>query len=140
MPPQFSPEAIEALLRARPVAVIGASADRAKYGNIVLRNLRARGWTVFAVNPRGGMIEGQPAYLTLDDCPQRPALAVVVTPPAVTMRILAGAARLGVRNIWLQPGAESDAVLAEAARLGLQPVHDACIMVLAAQHADPSGR
>ena len=126
---------IEACLRARPMAVVGATADRSKYGNVVLRNLRGRGWPVFAVNPKGGSIEDQPAYPTLADCPERPALAVVVTPPAVTLRILAEAARLGVDHIWLQPGAESDEVLEEARRLGLHVVHDACIMVLAAQLA-----
>lgn len=124
---------ITEFLAARPVAVVGASSDRAKYGNIVLRNLRARGWEVFAINPKGGTIEGVPAYSALAACPRRPELAVVVTPPPVTLGILEEAAALGIRRVWLQPGAESEAVIRRAGELGVELVYDACIMVLANQ-------
>jgi len=127
---------MQAALRARPVAVVGASANRAKYGNLVLRHLRARGWPVYAVNPGAAQIEGQPAYASLGACPERPGLAVLVVPPDATLRILAEAARLGVPHLWLQPGAESDEVLEQARRLGLRVIHDACIMVMAGQQAD----
>ena len=45
------------------VAVIGASADRSKFGNKAVRAFRAQGWTVVPVNPRGGDIEGEAAFL-----------------------------------------------------------------------------
>lgn len=120
-------------LAARPVAVVGASADRAKYGNIVLRNLRQRGWEVFAVNPREPQIEGEAAYKSLAECPRRPALAVLVVPPAVSLKVIEEAHALGIEKIWLQPGAESPAVLERARQLGLRVIHEACIMVMAAR-------
>lgn len=123
----------EEFLSARPVAVVGASADRSKYGNIVLRNLRGRGWEVYAVNPREHEIEGAPAYPNLAGCPTRPELAVIVTPPPVTLKVIEEAHRVGVRRVWLQPGAESAEAVDKARELGLQVVHDACIMVMAAR-------
>ncbi|HOR26713.1 MAG TPA: CoA-binding protein [Candidatus Sumerlaeota bacterium] len=121
-------------IQSRPVAVVGASADRAKYGNIVLRNLRDRGWTVYAINPRAETIEGEPAYPNLAACPQTPGLAVMVTPPEVTRQVLDEAAAAGVGRIWMQPGAGDAAAIARANELGLELIHDACIMVAAARH------
>lgn len=124
---------INEFLAARPVAVVGASPDRSKYGNIVMRNLRGRGWEVFAVNPKGGIIEDQPAYPSLADCPKRPELVVMVTPPSVTMKVMDEAKALGIQKIWMQPGAESPEAVAHACDLGLRVVSEACIMVMAAR-------
>jgi predicted CoA-binding protein len=118
-------------LRARPVAILGASADPAKYGNIILRRLRGLGWRVFAVNPRGGVIDGQPAHPSVSECPETPALAVMVTPPPVTLGLLDELSDAGVPRVWFQEGSFDGAALARAAELGLAFVNDACIMVMA---------
>ena len=44
------------------VAILGASADRSKFGNKAVRAFLARGYTVYPVNPKGGEIEGLAAY------------------------------------------------------------------------------
>ncbi|MCL5270885.1 MAG: CoA-binding protein [bacterium] len=120
-------------LAARPIAVVGASADRAKYGNIVYRYLRGRGWLVFAVNHRAGTIEDDLAYPSLAACPETPALAVLVVPPAEGLKVVDEARAAGVGRLWLQPGAESPEILARADQLGLRVIHDACIMIMAAR-------
>lgn len=120
-------------LASRPVAVVGASSNREKYGNIILRNLRDRGWEVYAVNPREREIEGQPAYASLAECPSRPELAVMVVPPPVTLKALDEAHALGIERIWVQPGAGSPEVAARARELGLGLIDDACIMVMASR-------
>ena len=117
-------EMINEFIRARPVALVGASGDPKKYGNVILRSLRGRGWQVYAVNPRGGEIEGQSAYRSLAACPEKPALAVLVVPPAAGLKVLDEAKALGVERIWLQPGAESHEVMAHAEALGLRAVQD----------------
>jgi len=124
---------IEEFLAARPVAIVGASADRRKYGNIILRHLRERGWDVLAVNPKAAAIEGQPAYATLADCPRRPALAMVMTPPPATWNVLEQARAAGVERLWLQDGSWTPALLERAAALRLRVVRDACILVMAAR-------
>lgn len=122
-------------LNARPVAIVGASADRSKYGNIILRNLRERGWDVFAVNPRDGTIEQQPAYASVGGCPQRPELAVMVTPPRVSEEVLDEIVSAGIPKVWFQEGSFDERVIEKARHLGLDWVDDACIMVMASRLA-----
>lgn len=114
------------------IAVVGASNDPEKYGNIIVKNLAGKGYTVVPVNPREETIAGLPAFPSLEA-----ALAVgpihivnVVTPPKVTARVLEQAEALGLEHLWLQDGSFDDAVLAAAARAPFLTVHDACIMVV----------
>jgi predicted CoA-binding protein len=123
-------ERIDAFLQQERYAVAGASADRAKYGNKCLRCYLQHGRHVVALNPRETEVEGVPAYASLGDVPQTPQAVTVVTPPRVTLAVLDEAARLDIRHVWLQPGAEDDAVLERAAELGLDVIAGGpCLLV-----------
>lgn len=128
-------EEAKALLRgtATRIAVVGASNDRSKYGNIIVRNLMGHGYRVLPVNPSETTIEGLPAYRTLADAPAPIHIANVVTPPGVTLRVLEDAAAANIALVWLQDGSFDDAVLAAAGRAAFKTVHDACIMIVARQ-------
>lgn len=110
-------------------AVVGASQDRSKFGNRVFRNLRDAGYQVYAVNPKGGEVEGVEAYRALDDLPESPEVIDLVVPPAVTEQVVKEAARLGISRVWMQPGAESEEAIAYCASHGIHVVHGACAMV-----------
>lgn len=110
-------------------AVVGASADPAKFGNRVFHSLRDAGYTVFGVNARGGTLEGQRLYRSLADLPQTPAVVDTVVPPAVTEQIVQQCAELGITRVWMQPGSESEAAIAYCKAHSIQVVHDACAMV-----------
>jgi hypothetical protein len=131
-PGPHPPEVFE-LLRRRGtgtrIAVVGASNDPAKYGNVIVRNLAAKGYTVLPVNPREKEIAGLPAFPNLAAVPGPVDLVNVVTPPAVTKGVLEEASRLGLPAVWLQDGAYDDAVLEIAARASFRTVYEACIMV-----------
>jgi predicted CoA-binding protein len=124
---------IQEFITQRPIALVGATNDPAKYGNVILKNLRGRGWPVFAINPKATMIDGEAAYPNLAALPKKPELVVFVVPPAIGIKVLDEVKTLDIDRVWLQPGAESPEILARAAELGLRVVHDACIMVLAAR-------
>ncbi len=112
----------------KTVAVIGASNDRQKYGNKAVRAFRKQGFTVYPVNPHAGVIEGLPAFRSILDVPARPWRISVYVPPAVLLRLLPDIARVGCEELWLNPGAESPEVLAEAERLGLKVVQACSIL------------
>jgi predicted CoA-binding protein len=116
-------------MSAPTVAIVGASADRRKFGNKSVRAHAARGYQVFPVNPRGGTVEGLPVYARLSDIPVRPLdrISVYLPPPAV-LEILPQIAAVGCRQLWLNPGTESPEVLARARELGL-PVIQGCSIV-----------
>ena len=106
------------------IAVVGASNDRRKYGNKAVRAFLAQGHDVAAVNPRcaatGTAIEGVPAHATLRDVPGEIDVATFYVPPAVGKRVLEDVAARRIPEIWLNPGAENDALLVRARELGLQ--------------------
>ena len=68
--------------------------------------LKAAGKTAYAVNPRAAAVDGDKSYPSLADLPAVPDVAVMVVPPAVTEAAVAECARLGIPNVWMQPGAE----------------------------------
>ena len=126
------PEVLELLRRRGPetrIAVVGASNNPEKYGNIIVRNLAAKGYTVLPVNPRESEIAGLPAFPSLAAVPGPVHLVNVVTPPAATKGVLEEAARLGLAAVWLQDGSWDDAALEVAAKGPYRTVYDACIMV-----------
>lgn len=112
----------------KTVAVIGASADRGKYGNKAVRAYVRQGYTVYPVNLKKTEIEGLPAFKTILDVPGRLQMISVYLPPPTVLRLLPDIARKGCDELWLNPGTESDEVLAEAERLGLHVIQ-ACSIV-----------
>jgi predicted CoA-binding protein len=112
----------------KTVAIIGASNDRAKFGNKAVRAFRQQGYTVYPVNPNATEIEGLSAYPSVRDVPVRPQMVSVYLPPPVLFKILPDIAARGCDELWLNPGTESDEVLAEAERLGLNVIQ-ACSIV-----------
>jgi len=109
----------------KAVVVLGASADRAKYGNKAVRAYSQRGFTVYPVNLKESVIEGHAVFKRLRDVPVRPELVSVYLPPTTVLNLLPEIAAKGCDELWLNPGTESPEVLAEAERLGLN-VLQAC--------------
>lgn len=129
----MTPE-MQAMLSASTYAVVGASRDRDKYGYLVYRSLKAAGKTVFPVNPNADEVDGDRCYPALSALPQRPEVAVMVAPPAVTESAVAECARLGIIQIWMQPGAESPAALTACRENGIAVIAGGpCLMVLLPQ-------
>jgi predicted CoA-binding protein len=93
------------------IAVVGATDDPAKYGFRIYRDLKAKGYRVFGVNPRRDTVDGDPAYRSLADLPEPPGIVDIVVPPPVALKVLHQCAEMGLRNVWVQPGAEDGAVL-----------------------------
>jgi hypothetical protein len=111
------------------VAVVGASDDPAKYGSVIYRDLKQKGFDVFAVNPNRETVDGDPAYESLADLPVRPTIVNIVVPPEVTLEVLRKAKELGYSNVWIQPGAESPAVMTYVGANDFNYLANACIMV-----------
>ena len=115
------------------IAVVGASNNPEKYGHIIVQNLKRKGYTVLPVNPRERTIAGLVAYPSLKEIEGPIHIVNIVTPPAVTRRVLEEVAALGLPNVWLQDGSFDDEVLAYAASAPFRTVHHACIMVVSSQ-------
>lgn len=112
----------------KTVAVIGASNDRSKFGNKAVRAFQAEGYQVFPVNLTERTVEGLPAYRSILDVPDPIDMVTVYVPPDATLQVLDELVRKPVKEIWINPGADDDEVMAAARRLGLKPIF-ACSIV-----------
>ncbi len=113
---------------AKVVAVIGASNNRAKFGNQAVRMYLSQGYTVVPINPHEEQIEGLRAYASVLDVPGPVDTASFYVPPAVGERVIEDVARKHITEVWLNPGAESDELVAKAKRLNINPIV-ACSLV-----------
>jgi len=105
------------------VAILGASADRSKFGNKAVHSHLAKGYQVFPVNVRGGEIEGLQVYQSLAEVPVEELDRIsVYLPPAIGLKLLDEIAAKPRRELWFNPGSESDELLAKARAMGLDPI------------------
>ena len=124
-------EQIDTFLSANAFGVAGASSRREKYGNKVLRCYLQNGKKAFPVNPVEKEIEGIAVVAAVSDLPDEVQSLSIITPPQVTEKIVEQAIAKGIRNIWMQPGAESPAAVEKCRRAGINVIADgSCVLVV----------
>ena len=128
-------EQIAQFLASPAFGVIGASTNRDKYGNKVLRCYLQHGKTVIPVNLHETEIEGVPCAATVKDLPAEVASISMITPPDVTARLVPLAIEKGIRNIWMQPGAEHPVAVALCIEKSVNIIADgSCVLVVMGYH------
>ena len=115
------------------VAVIGASKNRSKYGNKAVRAYLEDGWTVYPVNPKEDEIEGIKCYKSIMDIPDEVDRATLYVPPEVGIKLLEQIAAKGVKELYINPGADSPELLEKARKLGLEPIVACSILAIGQQ-------
>ena len=125
---------IKTFLSAKTYAVAGASIHTHKYGYKVFKALLESGRETYPLNPTIDEIEGHRTYAKIANLPVVPESLSIITPPEVTRQVVADAIAAGVRNIWMQPGAEDEKASASAREAGVNVIDDgACVLVLLAR-------
>jgi predicted CoA-binding protein len=138
--PQVSPpgdqvsdpsEPVDRFLASAAFGVVGASPRRHKYGNKVLRCYQQAGRRAVPVNPRETEIEGAACVASVLDLPGDVKSLSLITPPAVTERVVEEAIRKGIEHVWMQPGAESERAVAACEAAGINVIADgSCVLVV----------
>ena len=118
---------------AKTVAIVGASSDRRKFGNKALRAFKAGGYRVIPINPNESEVEGMATFASVLDVPERIDMATVYVQPDVGLTLLREFEEKKIDEIWINPGAESAMLLAEAARRKLNVIV-ACSIIGAGQN------
>lgn len=126
---------IKQFLASPAFGVVGASANRHKFGNKVLRCYQQHGKTVIPVNPAEPEIEGIPCVAAISDLPPDALSISMITPPAVTAQLVPLAIEQGIKNIWMQPGAEHPEAVALCRERGINVIADgSCLLVVMGYH------
>lgn len=105
------------------LAVFGVSQDSSKYGNKIFTTLLGKGFTVYGINPKGGLVAGEEMYPSLAQVPARVHTAIMVVPPAALISAVKQCIESGVKEIWFQPGAQSADAFSLVEQAGLHAIN-----------------
>jgi len=119
----------------KTLAVAGVSRNPQKFGTMVYRELKAKGYTVYPVNPNTPTIEGDPCYPNLGALPGPVGGLIISTLPAQSEQLVKDAAQAGIKYVWLQQGSESPAAIKFCQDNGIQVVIGECVFM----YAEPVG-
>ena len=111
----------------KTIAILGASADRSKYGNKAVRAYRQEGYEVYPVNPKEEEIEGLSVSSSLTEVPSGLDRISIYLPPKVTEELLDEIADAGAREVWFNPGADDGGLLDKARERGIEVVQGCSI-------------
>lgn len=123
---------VEYLHKNPTIALVGATNDKSKYGNVILHDLINKGYKVFPVNPRATTIDGFRAFKSLEGLIQEQeiGLVVFVVPPKITLETLKECLKLNLKKVWIQPGAGDEEVRNFLNEHNFDYLMDACVMVM----------
>ncbi len=120
---------VQGFLAEKTLAIAGISRDEKSFSRSAYRDLRAKGYRVLAVNPNAAEIAGEKCYPTLSALPEKVGGVILFTQPAQTEKVVREAESLGIKRVWIQQGAESDAALQFCRDKGLAAVSGQCILM-----------
>ena len=123
------PEEIKALLqRVKTIAVVGFSSKPGRASHGVARQMQRFGYRIIPVRPGIDEGLGEKAYPDLDSVPEAVDLANVFRSGKYIPEVVDQCLRRGIRNLWLQEGAEDEASAERARAAGMTVVMGRCIM------------
>jgi len=114
----------------KTVAIIGASSNRAKFGNKAVRAFAKQGYTVIPINPTETEVEGHRAYASVMDVPGPIDLATIYVPGPIGVHVMDDLAKKGIPEVWLNPGADDRQVVDRARALGLKTLIHCSIIAI----------
>lgn len=124
-----SKKTIDEFMQLKSFAVVGVSRNKDKFGNAIYRDMKANGYKMLAVNPKLDMVEGDRCFAGLGALPEVPQGVILCINPSETVPVIEEAARLGIKYIWMQQGANSPEGEAKCKELGLNLVSGECIFM-----------
>jgi len=107
-------EVIDRFLAGRRLAVVGVSRNPQDFSRLMLAELKKKGYEVVPVRPELDEVDGLRCYPRVQDIPGALDGAIVLTPPAVTERVVHDCEQADVPRVWLHRGAGVGAVSEKA--------------------------
>lgn len=126
---------IQEFLEPRKFAFIGLSSDPKKFSRAAFKELKAKGYQMFPVNPKLDEVDGVKCYKDVAALPADVKHALFMTPKENTAGAVENAIHHGITHIWIQQGAETKEALEVASENAVKLVSKTCILM----HAAPSG-
>ena len=126
-----SKKIIEDFLSEKDIAVVGVSKNRKKFGYNAYKELKAKGYNVYPVNPNADNIDGEKCYPSLLPLHGKVDAVVLVVPPHAAKEVVRDAYTIGIKKIWMQQGSESEEVINYCEESGMSVIYNECILMFA---------
>ncbi|MDX1700639.1 MAG: CoA-binding protein [Melioribacteraceae bacterium] len=123
--------AVEEFIGIKDLAIVGVSRKGGKFGNIIYKELKKKGYNTFGVNPKLDTIDGDKCYSSLKELEGKVHGVVNVVSPTQTKSVVEEANAIGLKNIWMQQGSESKEAIEYCKENGMNEIHKECILMFA---------
>ena len=126
-----SKSSVDNFLSCKDIAIVGVSRKSSKFGNVIYKELKKKGMTLYGVNPSMDTIDGDKCYKNLHELEGKIDGIINVVSPTKTLDVVKEANEIGVKNIWMQQGSESDEAIKFCQENGINEIHKECILMFA---------
>lgn len=120
---------VDEFISLKKIAVVGVSRKKTKFGNTIYKELKQKGYDVFAINPHINTFEGDTCYPDLLSLPEKIDAVIINVPPVQTEKVVREANQAGVKKVWLQQGSQSESAVKYCEENGIDCVSNECILM-----------
>lgn len=124
---------IQEFMQFKRLAIAGVSHSEQKMGTGIYKELKARGFEVFGVNPTLDQIDADRCYHNISELSGQVDGVVICVPSRQAAIVLREAVAAGINKVWIQQGAQSVETSRVARELGVDPVEGKCILMYAGE-------
>ena len=124
-------QAIEQFLQSKSIAIVGMSSKSAKFGNLAYKELSKKDFTIYPIHPKAKKIDGVKCLTNFNDIEENIDGVLISVQPTETEKVVKSAHEVGIKNVWLQQGAQSDSAIQYCKDNGINVVHNECILMFA---------
>jgi len=126
---------IDEMITSKEVAIAGVSRNPKKFGNVVYKTLKEKGFSVYPINPNTETIEGEKTFHSIEDLPENVKNLIILLKPEDVENVIDESIRKGISKIWLQQGSTNKEAIEKATDAGIEMVTNKCILM----YANPTG-
>jgi len=122
-------QAIEQFLQSKSIAIVGMSSKSAKFGNLAYKELSKKDFTLYPIHPKSKKIDGVQCFANFNDIEDKIDGVLISVQPTEMEKVVQSAHETGIKNVWLQQGAQSDSAIQFCKDNGINVVHNECILM-----------
>lgn len=122
-------DSINKFMSSKSFAIVGVSQNKHKFGNALYKEFKSKGLRVFPVNFKSGIIEGDNCFSDLKSLPEKVEAVIINVKPDSSQAAIMQVEELGIKNIWLQKGAESPEAINYCKEKDINLIHGYCAIM-----------
>ena len=126
---------INEIINEKEIAIAGVSRNPKKFGNVVYKTLKEKGYTVYPVNPNAENFEGEKSYKSVKELPSKVKNLIILLKPNEVPDVVDQSIEKGIAKIWLQQGSTNRGAIEKARNSGVEMVTNKCILM----YTNPNG-